>query len=136
MDNNKRFDSAVILATGQQTIFAEAEALTQLGQRLGADFIEAAQLILSCKGRIVVMGIGKSGHIGRKIAATLASTGTPAFFVHSAEALHGDLGMVTGNDVILAISYSGQSVELSTPVPVVHRLGNKVIAISCDKKSD
>ena len=86
MDNNKRFDSAVILATGQQTIFAEAEALTQLGQRLGADFIEAAQLILSCKGRIVVMGIGKSGHIGRKIAATLASTGTPAFFVHSAEA--------------------------------------------------
>ncbi|NLA88531.1 MAG: KpsF/GutQ family sugar-phosphate isomerase [Alcaligenaceae bacterium] len=136
MDNNKRFDSAVILATGQQTIFAEAEALTQLGQRLGADFIEAAQLILSCKGRTVVMGIGKSGHIGRKIAATLASTGTPAFFVHSAEALHGDLGMVTGNDVILAISYSGQSVELSTTLPVVKRLGTKVIAISGDKKSD
>lgn len=136
MDNNKRFDSAVILATGQQTIFAEADALTQLGQRLGADFVEAAQLILTCQGRVVVMGIGKSGHIGRKIAATLASTGTPAFFVHSAEALHGDLGMVTGNDIILAISYSGQSLELSTTLPVVKRLGTKVIAISGDRKSD
>lgn len=136
MDNKKSFDPAVILATGQQTVFAEAEALTQLGQRLGDDFVAAAQLILACQGRVVVMGIGKSGHIGRKIAATLASTGTPAFFVHSAEALHGDLGMVTGSDIVLAISYSGQSIELSTSLPVVKRLGTKIIAISGDRQSD
>lgn len=136
MDNKKIFDPAVILATGQQTVFAEAEALTQLGQRLGDDFVAAAQLILACQGRVVVMGIGKSGHIGRKIAATLASTGTPAFFVHSAEALHGDLGMVTGSDIVLAISYSGQSIELSTSLPVVKRLGTKIIAISGDRQSD
>ena len=136
MDNKKSFDPALILATGQQTVFAEAEALTQLGQRLGDDFVAAAQLILACQGRVVVMGIGKSGHIGRKIAATLASTGTPAFFVHSAEALHGDLGMVTGSDIVLAISYSGQSIELSTSLPVVKRLGTKIIAISGDRQSD
>lgn len=136
MDNNKNFNSTAILASGRQTIYAEADALAQLGHRLGSDFVEAAQLILNCRGRVVVMGIGKSGHIGRKIAATLASTGTPAFFVHSAEALHGDLGMVTGNDLILAISYSGQSVELSTVLPVVKRLGTKIIAISGLKKSD
>lgn len=136
MDNKKSFDPAVILATGQQTVFAEADALTQLGQRLGDDFVAAAQLVLNCQGRVVVMGIGKSGHIGRKVAATMASTGTPAFFVHSAEALHGDLGMVTGNDIILAISYSGQSLELSTTLPVVKRLGTKIIAISGDKNSD
>ncbi|AVL71688.1 KpsF/GutQ family sugar-phosphate isomerase [Oligella urethralis] len=136
MDNKKSFDPALILATGQQTVFAEAEALTQLGQRLGDDFVAAAQLILACQGRVVVMGIGKSGHIGRKIAATLASTGTPAFFVHSAEALHGDLGMVTGSDIVLAISYSGQSIELSTSLPVVKRLGTKIIAISGDAQSD
>lgn len=136
MDNKKSVDPATILATGQQTIFAEAGALTQLGRRLGADFVAAAQLILTCQGRVVVMGIGKSGHIGRKIAATLASTGTPAFFVHSAEALHGDLGMVTGKDIVLAISYSGQSLELSTTLPLVKRLGTKIIAISGDRQSD
>lgn len=136
MNNNKSFNSTDILASGRQTIFAEATALDQLGHRLANDFVEAAQLILNCSGRVVVMGIGKSGHIGRKIAATLASTGTPAFFVHSAEALHGDLGMVTGNDIILAISYSGQSLELSTVLPVVKRLGTKIIAISGDKSSD
>lgn len=136
MDNNKNFNSTAILASGRRTIFSEADALTQLGHRLADDFIEAAQLILKCQGRVVVMGLGKSGHIGRKIAATLASTGTPAFFVHSAEALHGDLGMVTGQDVILAISYSGQSIELSTALPVVKRLGTKIIAISGDYSSD
>lgn len=136
MDNKKNFDPDVILATGQQTVFAEADALTRLARRLGDDFVAAAQLILACQGRVVVMGIGKSGHIGRKIAATLASTGTPAFFVHSAEALHGDLGMVTGSDIVLAISYSGQSIELSTSLPVVKRLGTKIIAISGDSRSD
>ncbi|MDO5667078.1 MAG: KpsF/GutQ family sugar-phosphate isomerase [Alcaligenaceae bacterium] len=136
MNNTKNFNPADILASGRQTIFAEADALTRLGQRLGDDFVAAAQLILNCRGRVVVMGIGKSGHIGRKIAATLASTGTPAFFVHSAEALHGDLGMVTGNDIVLAISYSGQSIELSTTLPLVKRLGTKIIAIAGDTKSD
>lgn len=136
MDNNKSVNSTAILTSGRQTIFAEADALTQLGNRLADDFIEAAQLILTCQGRVVVMGLGKSGHIGRKIAATLASTGSPAFFVHSAEALHGDLGMVTGQDIILAISYSGQSIELSTVLPVVKRLGTKIIAISGNRGSD
>lgn len=136
MDNNKSFNSTAILASGQRTIFAEADALNQLGHRLADDFVDAAQLILNCPGRVVVMGLGKSGHIGRKIAATLASTGTPAFFVHSAEALHGDLGMVTGNDLVLAISYSGQSLEFSTILPVVKRLGTKIIAISGSSTSD
>lgn len=136
MDNNKSVNSTAVLTSGRQTIFAEADSLTQLGHRLADDFIEAAQLILNCQGRVVVMGLGKSGHIGRKIAATLASTGTPAFFVHSAEALHGDLGMVTGQDIILAISYSGQSIELSTVLPVVKRLGTKIIAISGNNGSD
>ena len=136
MNDNKSFNSTAILASGQQTIFAEADALNQLGHRLGSDFVEAAELVLNCQGRAIVMGIGKSGHIGRKIAATLASTGSPSFFVHSAEALHGDLGMVTGKDIIIAISYSGQSQELSTTLPVVKRLGTKIIAISGNQHSD
>lgn len=129
-------NSTAILASGRQTVLSEADALRTLAHRLGEDFIRATNLILQAKGRVVVMGIGKSGHIGRKIAATLASTGTPAFFVHSAEALHGDLGMITGQDIVLAISYSGQSVELSTALPVVKRLGTKIIAISGDPQSD
>lgn len=136
MDNSKRLNPTAILASGQQTILAEAEALNRLGHSLGDDFVEAVQLVLSCQGRVIVMGLGKSGHIGRKIAATLASTGTPSFFVHSAEALHGDLGMVTGQDIILAISYSGQSIELSTALPVVKRLGTKIIAISGNQQAD
>ena len=92
--------------------------------------------IWTSQGRVVVMGLGKSGHIGRKISATLASTGTPSFFVHSGEAVHGDLGMVTGRDIVIAISYSGNSNELSTVLPVVRRLGTKVIAICGHPQSD
>lgn len=124
------------LLSGQRTISTEAEALVSLAARLDTTFIEAVETLLACKGRVVVTGIGKSGHIGRKIAATLASTGSPAFFVHSAEAVHGDLGMVTGEDVVIAISYSGQSNELSTILPVVRRLGTKVIGIGGNPESD
>lgn len=124
------------LHSGKNTITTEAEALLALTQRLGESFIHAVEILLACKGRVVVTGIGKSGHIGRKIAATLASTGSPSFFVHSAEAVHGDLGMITGNDVVIAISYSGQSDELSIILPVAKRLGTKIIAICGDEQSN
>ncbi len=124
------------LLSGKNTISTEAEALVSLAARLDDTFIKAVEILLACKGRVVVTGIGKSGHIGRKIAATLASTGSPAFFVHSAEAVHGDLGMVTGEDVVIAISYSGQSNELSTILPVIRRLGTKVIGIGGNPTSD
>ena len=97
----------------------EAQALTDLADRLGQKFLDAVQCLLNCKGRVVVSGVGKSGHIGRKIAATLASTGTPSFFVHAGEAAHGDLGMITRNDVLIAISNSGTTNELLTIVPVI-----------------
>ncbi|MFA6042025.1 MAG: KpsF/GutQ family sugar-phosphate isomerase, partial [Methylophilus sp.] len=99
-------------------------------QRLDAEFEKAVSLILQCQGRVVVSGIGKSGHIGRKIAATLASTGTPAFFMHPAEASHGDLGMITGQDVVLALSNSGESNEIISILPHIKRLGAKIISIT------
>src|SRR5690606_16312389 len=94
------------------------------------DFHRACQLLLDCRGRVVVSGMGKSGHVGNKIAATLASTGTPAFFVHPGEASHGDLGMITDSDVVIAISYSGESDELLTIVPVLKRQGTRLIAMT------
>lgn len=124
------------LSSGRRTIQAEAQALMDLHDRLDNSFSNAIALLLACQGRVVVMGLGKSGHIGRKISATLASTGTPSFFVHSGEAVHGDLGMVTGRDIVIAISYSGNSNELSTVLPVVRRLGTKVIAICGHPQSD
>lgn len=124
------------LLAGQRTIRAEAAALETVANRLGHEFEQAVALLLACPGRVVVMGIGKSGHIGKKISATLASTGSPSFFVHSAEAVHGDLGMVTAQDIVLAISYSGQSIELSTVLPVLKRLGTKIICISGYRDSD
>ena len=123
---------AVQLAS--QTIQIEADALMALQTRLnGTDathFSQAVQLLLNCKGRVVVSGIGKSGHIARKIAATFASTGTPSFFVHPAEAAHGDLGMVTPQDVFIAISYSGEAAELMSILPIIKRLGVKLIAFT------
>jgi arabinose-5-phosphate isomerase len=117
-----------------QTLQIEADALLALKNRLssGADnqFEQAVSLLLQCRGRVVVSGIGKSGHIARKIAATLASTGTPALFVHAAEALHGDLGMITENDVVIAISYSGEAVEFLSIIPIIKRMGAKLIAIT------
>ncbi len=119
-----------ILNLGRQVLIEEADEVRALADRLGEPFVKAVKLLLSCKGRVVVSGIGKSGHIARKIAATLASTGTPAFFVHAAEAAHGDLGMITKEDVVTAISYSGTSSELLAIIPTVIREGAPVISIT------
>jgi arabinose-5-phosphate isomerase len=113
----------------------EADAVAALGQRLDAEFDRAVDLILACRGRVIVSGIGKSGHIARKIAATMASTGTPAFFVHAAEAVHGDLGMITRDDVLIALSNSGENDELLTIVPLVKRQGGRLIAITGNASS-
>ena len=124
------FDAEQALRLARETFNLEAAALQQMAVRLDARFAEAVQAVLQIRGRVVVMGMGKSGHVGRKIAATLASTGTPALFVHPAEASHGDLGMVTAQDLVLAISNSGESAEFSAIVPVLKRLGAPLIALT------
>jgi arabinose-5-phosphate isomerase len=113
----------------------EAAAIHALSERLGAAFLGAARALFDCRGRVVVTGIGKSGHIARKIAATLASTGTPAFFVHAAEASHGDLGMITAEDVVLLISNSGETDELVSLLPHLKRQGAKLIALTGNEQS-
>ncbi|MDW8323455.1 MAG: KpsF/GutQ family sugar-phosphate isomerase [Burkholderiales bacterium] len=123
-------DAADILAMARRTLAIEAQAVAALTERLDAAFVAAVQAFLACRGRVVVSGMGKSGHIARKIAATLASTGTPAFFVHPAEASHGDLGMITGEDVVLALSNSGESAELTTILPLIKRRGARLIAMT------
>jgi arabinose-5-phosphate isomerase len=124
------FDAQRALRLAAQTLDIEAAALAGAKARLGAGFIRAVETVLACRGRVVVMGMGKSGHVGRKIAATLASTGTPAMFVHPGEASHGDLGMVTVHDVVMAISNSGESDELNVILPVLKRLRVPVIALT------
>lgn len=124
------FDAALALQRGRQTLEIEAAGISAMAPRLGESFVRAVQTVLACQGRVAVMGMGKSGHVGRKIAATLASTGTPALFVHPAEASHGDLGMVTGKDVVLALSNSGESDELNAILPVLKRLGVSIIAMT------
>ena len=124
------FDSQRVLRLAAETFDIEARALLGLKARQGEDFVKAVAAVLESRGRVVVMGMGKSGHVGRKIAATLASTGTPAFFVHPAEASHGDLGMVTPGDVVLAISNSGESDELAAVMPAIKRLGVTLIAMT------
>ncbi|MBC7610374.1 MAG: KpsF/GutQ family sugar-phosphate isomerase [Polaromonas sp.] len=124
------FDAEQAQALARQTFEIEAAAVLGLAARVGPVFAEAVQIILLCRGRVVVMGMGKSGHIGRKIAATLASTGTPAMFVHPAEASHGDLGMIQSVDVVLAISNSGESEELTAILPVLSRQGVPLVAIT------
>lgn len=124
------FDPLQAQALARKTFEIEAAAVLGLASRVGPEFSEAVQIMLACRGRVVVMGMGKSGHIGRKIAATLASTGTPAMFVHPAEASHGDLGMVTDADVVLAISNSGESAELTAILPVLSRQGVPLVAIT------
>ena len=118
------------LALARTVLIQEAKALTDLADKLGEPFLQAVQCLLNCKGRVVVSGVGKSGHVGRKLAATLASTGTPAFFVHAAEAAHGDLGMITKDDVVIAISNSGTTSELLTIVPLLKREGTPLIAMT------
>ena len=124
------FTDASLAASGRQVVEIEAQALQDLAARLDGGFAAACRLVLASKGRVVATGMGKSGHIARKIAATLASTGTPAFFVHPGEAGHGDLGMITDADVVLALSYSGESDEVLTLLPVLKRQGNAVIAMT------
>jgi arabinose-5-phosphate isomerase len=118
------------LRLAREVLAIEAAAVSALIDRLDDSFVRAIQLVLDCQGRVVVTGIGKSGHIGRKIAATFASTGTPAFFVHPADASHGDLGMITRQDVVIALSNSGESAELLSIVPLIKRQGAKLIAMT------
>lgn len=124
-----------VLDLARQVLQIEADAIAALIPRLGQEFLDATSLILHCRGRVVVSGIGKSGHIARKIASTMASTGTPAFFVHPAEASHGDIGMITRDDVLIALSNSGESAELLTIVPLIKRQGAKLIAITGESES-
>ena len=119
-----------LLVLARQVFDIEAEALRLMSQRLNGDFARAVALILACTGRVVVSGMGKSGHVGGKIAATLASTGTPAFFMHPGEASHGDLGMIAHDDVVLALSNSGESGEIVSIVPLIKRRGAKLVAMT------
>jgi len=123
-------DQDRIKSLARKVLETEARAVTVLMDRIDDEFVRACEICLECRGRIVVIGMGKSGHIGSKIAATLASTGSPAFFVHPGEASHGDLGMITGPDVVLAISNSGETSELITILPMIKRLGVKLISMT------
>ncbi len=127
---NTASDSAALIAAGRRALEIESRAVAELGARVDATFVDACRLCLAATGRVVVTGLGKSGHIGNKIAATLASTGTPAFFLHAAEASHGDLGMVAGGDVVLAISNSGETAEIVALLPHLRRLNTPVIAMT------
>ncbi|MCY4177807.1 MAG: KpsF/GutQ family sugar-phosphate isomerase [Endozoicomonadaceae bacterium] len=123
------------IASARRTITIEKEAIEALHDDLDENFSKVCQLLMQCKGRIIITGVGKSGHIGRKIAATLASTGTPAFFVHAGEASHGDMGMITGYDVIIAVSYSGRTEEVIRLLPLFKRVGAPVISITGNRNS-
>ena len=133
------FDPRRSLQLAGETLQIEADALLALKQRLAADnsgsFAKAVGMLMNCTGRVVVSGIGKSGHIARKIAATLASTGTPALFIHPSEAAHGDLGMIKTVDAFIAISYSGEADELMSIVPIIKRMGSPLIAMTGNKES-
>jgi len=123
------------IARGRRVLATEAEAVAALAERLGDEFGTACRLLLECTGRTVVTGMGKSGHIGRKIAATLASTGSPSFFLHPAEASHGDIGMITAGDVVIALSNSGETAELITILPLIKRLGVPLVALTGNRAS-
>jgi len=123
-------DPSRLLERGRKVLATEAAAVSGLMSRLGPEFIEACRLILDCDARVVVTGMGKSGHVGNKVAATFASTGTPAFFVHPAEASHGDIGMITKRDVVVALSNSGETAELLNILPVIKRIDAPLIALT------
>ncbi len=134
--SNTALTDAAALSSAQRTLALEAQAILELRDRLDERFTQAVSLILACSGRVVVCGLGKTGHISRKIAATFASTGTPSFFLHAAEAIHGDIGMLGGQDLLIALSYSGTGQEMLTILPAAHRLGVKVIAITGNEQSE
>lgn len=123
-------DTERSLKLARQVLSIEADAVRALAERIDINFVLALELLLACKGRVVVSGMGKSGHIGRKMAATMASTGTPAFFVHPGEASHGDLGMISHDDVVIALSNSGESAEITAILPLIKRRGAKLIGLS------
>ncbi|WP_395376092.1 KpsF/GutQ family sugar-phosphate isomerase [Marinicella sp. W31] len=127
--------SESIIAQAQKVISIEQQGLHDLNAHINDDFVEAVRMMFKCQGHIIVVGMGKSGHIGNKISATLASTGTPAFFVHPGEASHGDLGMITRDDVVLAISNSGETEEVLTILPVIKRMGVPLISITSKAES-
>lgn len=127
---NQKVSNDELLALAREVLAIESRAVDALRSRLNEDFVAACQLCLNTRGRVVVTGMGKSGHVSNKIAATLASTGTPAFFMHPAEASHGDLGMITGQDLLLAISYSGETTEVVTILPLVKRMGAKLLSFT------
>src|SRR5690606_6660710 len=126
----RTLDDQQLLARARRVLDTEIAAIAAVRERLQVPFVEACRLLHECKGRVVVSGMGKSGHIGNKVAATLASTGTPAFFLHPAEAGHGDIGMITADDVLLAISNSGETAELLTILPVIKRLGVPIVVMT------
>ena len=130
-----QLDDARILTLARAVLRTEADALIELSPKLGDTFVQAVRALHDAPGRVIVSGMGKSGHVARKMAATFASTGTPAYFVHPAEASHGDLGMITGDDVFLALSYSGESDELAAILPVLRRLGTRIIALTGNTQS-
>jgi len=134
-DRSSKAISPSTIELARKVLTIEADAVAGLIPRLDERFLEAVRLILACRGRVVVSGVGKSGHVARKIASTLASTGTPAFFLHAAEAGHGDLGMITRDDVMLALSNSGQSDELLTIIPLIKRRGAKLVALTGNPES-
>jgi len=123
------------ITLGQAVVKTEQLAIEQLASKISHEFANACQILLDCEGRIIVMGMGKSGHIGNKIAATLASTGSPAFFVHAGEASHGDLGMITNEDVVIALSNSGETHEITSLLPVIKRLNVPLISLTGNSRS-
>ncbi|HEX6636577.1 MAG TPA: KpsF/GutQ family sugar-phosphate isomerase [Steroidobacteraceae bacterium] len=129
-------DASKLIAAGRRALEIEGQAIAALVPRLDAGFARACALCLAAKGRVIVTGVGKSGHIGGKIAATLASTGTPSFFMHAAEASHGDIGMITREDVLLALSNSGETAEVLTLIPHCSRLGVPIIAVTGNPRSN
>jgi arabinose-5-phosphate isomerase len=132
---NDASDSRRLIERGREALRIEAQAVAALVERLGADFAAACRLLLGCRGRVVVSGMGKSGHVGRKVSATLASTGTPSFFLHPAEAGHGDLGMLAKGDIVLAISYSGETTEFLTILPIIKRMDVPLVAMTGNAQS-
>ena len=128
-------DESALRASGVSVIETEARALAALAARVDGKFAAACRIMLSCQGRVVATGMGKSGHVARKVAATLASAGTPAFFLHPGEASHGDLGMITGADVVLALSNSGETGEILTILPIIKRLGIPLVALTGNGRS-
>jgi len=128
MEDKPQVDRSAVLARARDVLQIESGAVAALAERLGDGFVRAVQLIADCNGRLVIAGMGKSGAVGRKLAGTFSSTGTPSLFLHPAEGVHGDLGVLTGDDVLLALSYSGESDELTSILPAVARIGARIIA--------